>query len=114
MLGAAIILAVQQDLFASSSSEVYEFLGRILPQKGHAVVAFITAVILFTAFVFRNRYIEMAGLFLSGIFILFVLCGFLTTFPNIASITYAVWTLATFMSIMEVLNKLQDEKENLK
>lgn len=114
MLGAAIILAVQQDLFASSSSEVYEFLGRILPQQGHAVVAFITAVILFTAFILRNRYIEMAGLFLSGVFILFVLCGFLTTFPNIASMTYAVWTLATFMSIMEVLNKLQDEKENLK
>lgn len=114
MLGATVILAVQQDLFASSTSSVYAFLGKILPQQGHAIVAFVTAVIMFTAFVLRNRYIEVLGLFFSGVFILFVLCGYMTSFPNIATITYAVWTLATFMSIMEVLNKIQDEKEETK
>lgn len=111
MLGATVILAVQDDLFTSSDSKVYEFLGAIMPQQYYAIVAFATAVILFMAFVLRNRYVEVVGLFISGGFVLFVLCGYLLGFPNIASITYAVWTLATFMSIVEVLNDIQDEKE---
>lgn len=114
MLGATIILAVQRDLFASGSSSLYVFLEKILPQEGHAIVAFITAIILFTAFIFRNRYIEVAGLFFSGVFMLFLLCGYLTSFPNIASLAFAVWSLATFMSIMEVFNRIEDEKENVK
>ncbi|WP_298833905.1 hypothetical protein [uncultured Planococcus sp.] len=111
MLGATVILAVQKDLFVSSDSKVYAFMGEVMPQGGYAMAAFATATILFMAFVLRNRFVEVVGLFLSGTFVLFVLCGYLLSFPNIASITYAVWTLATFMSIVEVLNAIQDDKD---
>lgn len=111
MLGVSIILAVQQNLFESGTTEFYPFLSAIMPQEGYAATAFITAVVLFTAFILRKPYIEIVGLFLSGIFSLFILCGYLTSFPNIASVTYAVWTMASFMTIVMVLNEIQDEKE---
>lgn len=114
MLGLAIVLTVDQNLFTSSEAPMYRFLIDIMPQLGHAIVAFSVAVLIFTAFVLRNHYLEMIGLFLSGIFMMFVLAASLLTFPNMGSIAYGIWTLATFMTINEVVNQIQDKKEEMK
>ena len=113
-LGLAIVLTVDQNLFTSSEIAMYRFLIDIMPQLGHAIVAFAVAVLIFTAFVLRNHYLEMIGLFLSGIFMMFVLAASLLTFPNMGSIAYGIWTLATFMTINEVFNQIQDKKEEMK
>lgn len=111
MLGLAVVLTVDKELFKEGDAEMYDFLLRILPQIGHALIAFAVTVVLFTAFVLRNRYMEMLGLFMSGCFVLFVLAASLLTFPNISSVAYSVWTLASFMTIADIFNQIQDEKE---
>ncbi|MFX3672860.1 MAG: hypothetical protein ACE3JQ_00190 [Paenisporosarcina sp.] len=111
MLGLSIIFAVDDKLFSKGSSDLYEFYLDISPQIGYALATFSMAVLFFAAFVFKNRNIEIAGLFGSGIFTLIILSGYLLGFPNIGSILLAVWTLATFMTIANTVNILQDEKE---
>lgn len=113
MLGLAIVLTMDENLFASSDTRMYGFLLDIMPQLGHAIVAFVVAVVLFTAFVLRNRYLEMTGLFLSGVFMMFVLAASLLTFPNMGSIAYGIWTLASFMTIVDVFNRIQDKREGM-
>lgn len=113
MLGLSVILAVDDTLFERNSSRFYEFLLDISPQVGFATGAFIIAVILFTAFVLRNGYVQILGLFTSGTMMLLVLSGYLLTFPSIAGVAFAIWTLATFMTIVGVLNEIQDEKEKI-
>lgn len=111
MLGLAIVLTVDPVLLDDSQTKMYAFLLDVMPQVGHSIAAFSVAVVLFSGFVLRNRYLEMAGLFLSGVFMLFVLAASLLTFPNIGSIAYAVWTLASFMVIADIFNEVQDDKE---
>lgn len=111
MLGLSIIFAVEDTLFTKSSTVLYDFYLDISPQIGYAIAAFCIAVILFTAFVFKNRYLEILGLFGAGIFTLIILSGYLLGFPNIGSIMLAVWTLSTFMTIADTVNILEDEKE---
>lgn len=112
MLGVAIVLAVDNTLFTQGASQLYEFYTKIAPQLAFAGMAFGIAVILLLAYVIRNRYVEIAGLFGAGVFSLIMLSGYLTAFPNIGSVMFAVWTLSTFMSIADTLNVIQDEKED--
>jgi len=111
MLGLSIILTVDEKLFLDGSSSLYDFYLKISPQLGYAITAFVIAITLFIAFILSNRVIEMIGLFASGMFTLIILSGYLTTFPNIGSNVFAIWTLATFMTIVEIINNIQDEKE---
>lgn len=111
MLGVTVILAADKNLFNRSGVEIYEFLLRVFPQVYYAVISFLIVIILFSSFILRNRTLEIIGLFFSGIFTLFVLAGHLLTFPNIGSVAFSVWTLSSFMTIVEIINIKQDEKE---
>lgn len=111
MLGVTFVLSVETDLFNKPGVEMYEFYSKVFPQEVYALAAFVAACILFTAFIFKSRNLEMIGLFFSGTYLLFILSGYMLTFPNLGSVAFAIWTLASFMSIVEVLNSIQDEKE---
>lgn len=112
MLGVSIILAIQPELIESDKSDVYQTMLAIAPQKIYAVTAFTTSFIFLIAFVLRSRYLEIAGLFISGAYILIVFTGYLIAFPNISAVAYGVWTLASIMSIVQVVNEIQDKKEH--
>jgi hypothetical protein len=111
MLGIAVIFAVDENLLKTGPSHFYDFYLKIAPQVGYAVATFVISILLFTAYVLRNRYFEILGLFGSGLFTMVILSGYLLEFPNIGSVMLGVWTLATFMTIADKLNYVQDEKE---
>lgn len=114
MLGTSFVLTFDDKLFVSSYKEVrmYRFFLEISPQQGYGVISFLVAVIFFTAFILKNAKLEIIGLSVSGLLLIFILSGYLLTFPNIGSVAFFVWTLASFMTIVELLYKMQDEKEH--
>lgn len=111
MLGLSIIFAVDETLFSTGDSKFYVFYLELFPQFGYTVAAFVPAVLLCTAYLFRARWLEIFGLFGSGLFTMIILSGYLLGFPNIGSVMLTVWTLATFMTIADKVNSIQDEKE---
>jgi hypothetical protein len=111
MLGLSIVFALDETLFKTGDTPLYNFYLAISSQIGYSVAAFSIAVLLFTAYMFKNRYFEILGLFGSGLFTLIILSGYLIAFPNIGSVMLAVWTLSTFMTIANEVGILQDKKE---
>ncbi len=111
MLMVSIILFVDDNLFKNEDSNIYSFMLQVAPQAYHGTAAFFIAVILFTGMILNKKSIEACGLFLSGVFLLVVLSSFLTTFPNIGSAAFAVWTMASFMQIVNLIHENHEEKE---
>ena len=111
MLLLAGILSIQPDLFEQGDSQIYAFLLDAAPQKVYTGVAFGTALLFVLAFIFKQRHVEIIALLVAGAYFVFILASYVPTFPTMASASYLVWTLATFMSIVDVIYAMAEEKK---
>lgn len=106
------VLSIQTDLFVRQEHAIYDFLLKAAPQSVYTGLSLGIALLFAASFVFRQKHVEIIALLLSGSYLLFILAGYASIFPNMAAVIYAIWMLATFMSIVDILYIIQDEKKN--
>lgn len=111
-LGVSFVLIFDRGLFENSANtRMYQFFLDVSPQIGYGFFAFTVALVIFAAFITKNCWLEIIGLLLSGALQIFILSGYMLTFPNIGSVAFFVWTLTTFMTVVDILNRMQDKRD---
>lgn len=106
------VLSIQTDLFVRQEHAIYNFLLQAAPQSVYTGISLGIALLFAVSFVFKRRHLEIIALLLSGSYLLFILAGYASIFPNMASVIYSIWMLATFMSVVDILYLIEDDKKN--